>query len=146
MGRVLALAHFVFAFALLAASAGFIVSTLRVLPYMSSGTPLTNLPTVLFVAASISAAPTLLGVWLAVLGRSLWQRAPGARTTLLWTHVVLLVAGLAACALGILDLQAAARSAEHGGGLLGALGLVPLLIGAPLVALALCSIAVNRSL
>jgi len=145
MLRFVALCHFLWALVLLLIAVWFGVSTLRVLPYMSSGTPLTNLPAVLLVTVSTAGLPAGLGIWMAVLGRMAWTRTPRVRAVLLWTHGVLLVAGLSACAIGIAGMAAAARSAERGGGLLGPVAALPLLVGVPIVALALGSIAAARS-
>ena len=140
--RFVALCHFAYSATLLAAAVWFGASALSVLPHMSSGTPLTNLPAVLLIAATIGGPPAALAIWMAVLGRVVWRRLPDARAALLWTHSVLLVAGAVACAIGIAGMEAAARSSERGGGLLGPVAVLPLFVGLPMVALALCSIAV----
>jgi ABC-type Fe3+ transport system permease subunit len=79
---------------------------------------------------------------MAALGRMAWTRSPHARAALLWTHGVLFLAGALACVIGIAGMEAAARSAGRGGGLLGPVAALPLLIGVPTVVLAVCSIAV----
>jgi hypothetical protein len=144
--RFVALCHFVWSLILLAAAAWFGVSALAVLRHMSSGAPLTNLLAVLLVAAPLSGPPAALGIWMGALGRMAWQRSPQARAALLWTHGVLLAAGAVACAIGIAGMEAAARSAERGGGLLGPVAALPLLIGVPTVVLAVCSIGVAIAL
>src|SRR5262245_43870722 len=104
MLRFVALCHFVWGLVLLAAAAWSGVSVLRVLPHMSTGTPVTNLPAALLVAASAVGPLAALGLWIGVLGRMAWTRSPHARAALLWTHSVLLMAGLFACAIGIIGM------------------------------------------
>jgi len=141
MLRFVALCHFVFSLLLLVAAAFFGVTALRVLPHLTAGTRDTRLISVLLLAASVAGPPAAAGVWMAALGRMAWTPTPHARAALLWTHTVLLVAGLYACFVGITGMAAAARSAERGGGLLGPVATLPLVVGVPIVALALCSIA-----
>jgi hypothetical protein len=140
MVRFVALCHFVWGLVLLAAGAWFGVSVLRVLPHMSTGTTGTNLFAALLVAGSVVGPLAALGLWMGVLGRMAWTRSLHARAALLWTHGVLLMAGLLACAIGIMGMEASARSSERGGGLLGPVAVLPLLVGVPLALLALCSI------
>ena len=142
MLRFVALCHFVWGLVLLAAAAWFGVSVLRVLPHMSTGTPVTNLLAALLVAASAVGPVAALGLWMGILGRMAWTRSPHARAALLWTQGVLLAAGLFACAIGIIGMEAASRSSERGGGLLGPVAVLPLVVGVPMALLALCSIRV----
>jgi len=145
MLRFVAFCHFVWALVLLAVAAWFGGSALSVLPHMSTGTSLTTLLAVLTVTASMAAPPAALGIWMAVLGRMTWARSPDVRAPLLWTHGALLVAGLLACVSGAIAMEAAARSAERGGGLLGPIALLPLLGGIPIVLLAILSIGAALS-
>ena len=142
MLRFVALCHFLWGLMVLTAAAWFVVSSLRVLPHMSTGSVYTNVPAVMLVAASAAGPPAALGVWMLVLGRMAWIRARSVRSALLWTHGVLLLVGLVVCAAGFVALKAAALSAERGGGILGSIAALPLLVGVPMVLLALCSIAV----
>jgi hypothetical protein len=125
----LAAAHTIFGFALLAVGGWWAFATLQILPHMSTGTIFTNLPMIAMLALTFSAPLVALGVWMMVLGRAVRRRARSVRLRLLQTHGVLLVVSLAAMAVGIADLWAAKRSAQHGGGLLGGLGLIPLGLG-----------------
>jgi hypothetical protein len=79
-------------------------------------------------------APLLLAgpVWGAVLGVGMWQRRPGVGRTLRRTHGVYLVVDALLIAYGVWALRAAAESAARGGGLLGGIGLIPIVIGASL--------------
>jgi len=136
----MALGHYVWGAALLILAAWFAISALRVLPYMSTGTIWTNLPTSLIMAASQAAPLTALGMWIMVLGHRAWTGHAGLRKALITTHLLLLLPGLLAAAVGVFALRAGARSAAQGGGLLSPIGLFPLAIGAGMVVLALTSI------
>lgn len=140
--RFLALAHFVWGAALLAAAAWFALSALRVLPHMSGGSGWSNLSAVLFMAAASALAPAAFGTWMCLLGRKLWSARAPLRRTLLWTHGFLLVVGVLAVLAGLQSIEAAEQSSARGGGLLGPLAYVPLLFGAPMTVLALWSLAV----
>jgi thiol:disulfide interchange protein len=137
----LAVVHTIFGFALLAVAGWWASATLRILPHMSTGTTLTNLPIVGMLALTFSAPLIALGVWMLALGRAVRRQDPGVRLRLLKTHSVLLVLSLAAMAVGIAELWAAERSAQHGGGLLGGIGLVPLGLGGCLAAVNVVALA-----
>ena len=62
------------------------------------------------------------------------------------THGLRLGPALLAVAVGIADLRAAERSAAHGGGLLGAIGLIPLILGGCLAILSASAVAATDSL
>lgn len=68
-------------------------------------------------------------IWLIILGIKLMHPRPGLRNLLRNTHVVVLIQAVYLIAFGIMTLQGASRSAETGGGLMGAFGLIPLGIG-----------------
>ena len=140
MLRVVALLHFLWSVLLMSAAALLAWSALRVQPHLSSGTPFTKTLVVSLVAVTTAGPWAALGFGLAVLGWMAWTRSPRVRAALLWTHGPLLVLGLLACSIGIAGMQAAERSAQRGGGLLGPVAVVPLLFGVPIVALALCAI------
>jgi len=59
------------------------------------------------------------------------------------THGILLLVGFLSVITGIQSMRAAEISTAHGGGLLSPLAVVPLLLGVPVVLLAICSIAVG---
>jgi hypothetical protein len=80
-------------------------------------------------ALTFAAPLASLGVWLLALARALWRRDLAVRGRLLWTHGLLLIPALAAVAFGIAALDAAERSAARGGGLLGGIGVIPLVLG-----------------
>jgi hypothetical protein len=143
--RILALGHFALALASLSLAMWLGVSCLRVLPHMSTGTIESNLPVALTLGATQAGPFVVLGVWTAVLGRRIWVSDPAARTAVLATHSVLLFLGILCMAYGGLSLHAAGRSAARGGGLMGAVGLFPVAIGAGVSGLALGSIAVVRA-
>ena len=140
MLRFVALLHFISSALLLSGAALLASSALRVQPHLSSGTPLTKTLVVVFVAMTAAGPWAALGFGMAVLGWMAWTRKARVREALLWTHGPLLLVGLLACSIGIAGMQAAERSAERGGGLLGPVAVVPLLVGVPIVALALCAI------
>ena len=89
-------------------------------------------------------APVLLPgpIWLIALGFCLWAPTARFRVLLLRTHFALAALALLLCAYGILALQAARRSADEGGGLLGAFGLIPMAMGLVAGCLAAASLAV----
>jgi hypothetical protein len=109
---------------------------------MSTGTIWTNLPGAMILAAAYAIPPAALGGWMIILGRRLWSPEERLRATLLWTHGVLLVLGFLAVYAGIHAMEAAELSSRRGGGLLSPMALFPLLLGSPVVVLALLSLAV----
>ena len=76
-----------------------------------------------------------------MLGRWAWTLRPRLHVALLITHGVLLVPGTAFLVGGVYAMRAAARSTASGGGILSPVAAFPLVIGIPIVVLALCSIA-----
>ena len=92
-------------------------------------------------------APILMAgpIWLGVLGVRLWR---GTSTRLVKqvrvTHCFALLFALLLFVVGILDFQAAERSAAHGGGLMGALGLFPIAAGLLLGSLAVVTLLLVR--
>lgn len=138
--RGLALAHFAWGLLLLSVATYFGASMLRVLPHLSSGTPWTNLPGVLLMAAVYSLPLGSFGLWMMVLGLWTWAMRPRVRLALLITHGLLLLPGTLAVVSGVLAMRAAERSSAGGGGLLSPLAALPVLFGAPILVLALCSI------
>ena len=118
------------------------LSPFQVLRYMSTGTLWTNLPGSVVMALMHALSPAVLGVWMSILGRRLWSPASGLRTTLLWTHGILLVLGSLAVAVGIHAVEATELSTARGGGLLSPIAYFPLLFGVPVVILASFSLVV----
>lgn len=139
--RTIALLHALWGLLLVALGAWFVISAVRVLPYMTSGSIYTNLPAAAFVATTTGGPLVAMGVWMLVLCRVTWTRATGMRSALLWTHGLLLPLGLLASGVGLAAMRSAAVSAERGGGLLGPIAVLPLAIGVPIVLLAAASIA-----
>ncbi len=90
--------------------------------------------------------PVVWAVWFGVLAWWLWRPTPRLLAPLLWTHMLALVPGSLLCVWGFYALGAAARSTRAGGGLLSPVAVIPLFLGAPLVALALCSLVAARRL
>lgn len=133
--------HTIVGVALLALAGWWAFATLQILPHMSTGTTLTNLPAVAMLALMFSAPLIALGIWILALGRAIRRQDPGVRLRLLQTHGVLLVLSLAAMAVGISQLWVAERSAQHGGGLLGGIGLIPLGLGGCLAAFNVVALA-----
>ena len=68
-------------------------------------------------------------IWLAVLGFRLWRPDRTVRKALRFTHAVLGPLAILLVVYGWFCLQASQRSAEAGGGLLGAVGLIPIVMG-----------------
>jgi hypothetical protein len=68
-------------------------------------------------------------IWLAVLGFRLWRADLTVRTAMRVTHAVLGLLAILLVVYGWFCLQAAQRSVEAGGGLLGAVGVIPIVIG-----------------
>ena len=140
--RFLALCHFGWGTLLFLITGWATLSPFLVLRHMSTGTIWSNLSGSFIIALMHALFPAVLGVWMSILGRRLWSPASGLRTTLLWTHGILLVLGSLAVAVGIYSVGAAEFSSARGGGLLSPLAYVPLLFGVPIVVLAICSIAI----
>ena len=84
-------------------------------------------------------------VWLAVLGFRLWRADRTVRKALRVTHAVLGPLAILLIAYGWFCLRAAQRSAEAGGGLLGAVGLVPIVIGMLVGSLTVVTLFAARS-
>ena len=139
--RCLALAHFLWGLLLVLIALYFGVGILRTAPHLSSGTLWTNLPGVLLLAAVYTVPLAVLGGWIIVLGGWAWTARRRLHVALLITHGVLLVPGTALVVGGVYAMRAAARSTASGGGILSPVAAFPLIIGIPIVMLALCSIA-----
>jgi hypothetical protein len=109
----------------------------------TSGRTLANLsvPAALMVLAFT--APALWMLALAVF--SFRGLTPWSATALRWTNIAALAGAVLHGLGGLLALQAAARSAERGGGLLGAFGLMPITLGIALGGLALASLWLLRA-
>jgi hypothetical protein len=93
----------------------------------------------------IIVAPVLIPgpVWLCMLGAKLWNGPNPLLTKQVWiTHAVSMLFAVLLIGMGIFALQAAERSAAHGGGLLGTWGLIPIAIGSVLALLSIASIGV----
>jgi hypothetical protein len=118
----------------------------RILAVVHVVVGLLSLPLVLFFGLTF--APFLIGgsIWLMTLGVRLWRQGEGTGALLRRTHVVLLVVGALLGAYGLFALRAARQSAEKGGGLLGAFGLLPLALGVVLGATAAASLGVARGI
>lgn len=140
--RVLALCHFAWSGVLLLAAGWIALSTLLVLPHMSTGTIWTNLPLVMMGTMMYALLPASLGIWMGILGRGLWSPGTRLRTRLLWTHGVLLLCGSLAVVGGIQAVEAANLSSARGGGLLSPYAWVPVLFGVPVVVLASCTLSI----
>ena len=122
-------AHIVWGVALLALAAWWATMLFSIFPHLKASTLWENLAIVMTLALAQCGPLAALGIWLLSLGRAVWRGDPGLRRRLLRAHGLLLVLGLAAVYVGIADLQAAAESARRGGGLLGGIGLIPLVLG-----------------
>ena len=95
----------------------------------------------LLLAPILAAGP----VWLCILGCQLWDGSdPRLCLRVRVTHAVSLLFAVMLCASGVWTLQAGQRSAEHGGGLLSAWGMIPLAIGCSLGLLAVLTLLVVR--
>jgi hypothetical protein len=79
----------------------------------------------------VGTAPVLLVVplWFAVLGVWLWRPSETLRRALRSTHIVAAPFAVWIVAYGVFALVAAESSAEGRGGLLGAFGLIPIVVG-----------------
>ena len=84
-------------------------------------------------------------IWLAVLGFRLWRPDRTVRTALRVTHAVLGPLAILLVVYGWFCLQAAQRSAEAGGGLLGAVGLIPIIMGTIAGSLSVVSLIAAQS-
>ena len=91
----------------------------------------------------LTLAPIMLigPVWAILLARRLWRRDPTVIRALRRTHAVFLAIDALLIWYGIWMLRAAEESAKRGGGLLGGLGLIPILLGCVLAAFSLMVLA-----
>lgn len=109
----------------------------------SSPRTLASLPGLVGLVVLPLAAPS---VWVLSMGvRSFWPLTPRAARALRWTHGIAIGGSVLLGLAGVLMLQAAGRSAERGGGLLGAFGLLPLALGILVGGLALASLWLLRA-
>ena len=74
----------------------------------------------------------LLAGWFGVLGWQTWRMSPGWRARLRHTSLAVLIVGVCLVWAGYEEIRAAARSAAHGGGLLGGLGEIVVSFGVAL--------------
>lgn len=91
----------------------------------------------------IAMVPAL--VWLIILGLRLWRTSTGAARVLRVTHLVLAPLAVLLVLYGLYALHAARQSAVNGGGLLGAFGLIPIVMGLLAGGLSLVSLCVSAS-
>ena len=103
------------------------------------------LPTVMFFGFLSLLVVTPGLVWLAILGFRLWRPSYRLRAMLRHTHRVLLPFSILLVAYGFFALDAAQRSAEAGGGLLGGFGLIPIVMGLFAGSLSIVSLLVCHS-
>ena len=144
--RCLALAHFAWGLPLVFIAVSFGVAMLRAMPDLSSGAVWTDLPGILLLVSVYTLPFGGLGLWMIVLGRWAWMGCPRLRRALLITHGVLLLPGTLSVVAGVSAMRAAERSTASGGGILSPVAAFPVLLGVPIVVLALCSIATALTL
>ena len=84
-------------------------------------------------------------IWLAVLGVRLWRPSPKVCRALRVTRTLLVPFAVLLVLYGWYCLRAAQRSAEAGGGLLGAFGLIPIVMGVLAGTLAIVSLFAAKS-
>ena len=84
-------------------------------------------------------------IWLTILGCRLWRPNARLRIVLRNTHLVLALISILLVVYGLYALHAAQRSAEAGGGLLGAFGLIPIVLGLIAGSLSAVSLCVSYS-
>jgi hypothetical protein len=144
--RCLALAHFAWGLLLVFIAIYFGIVMLRAMPHLSSGAVWTSLPGVLLLVAVYTLPLGGLGFWMIVLGRWAWIVRPRLRLALLITHGVLLLPGTLYVVAGVYAMRAAERSTARGGGILSPVAAFPLVLGVPIVVLALCSIVTALTL
>ena len=140
--RFLALGHFAWSGVLLLIAGWSALSPFLALSYVSTGSNWSRLPVALEMATMHALPLAVLGVWMSILGRRLWMPGPQLRTTLLWTHGILLVLGSLVVVIGVYSVEAAEISSARGGGLLSPYAYLPLLFGVPVLVLAICSLVV----
>jgi len=138
----LAVAHLASGLVLLLVAALVAAAMVRTLLYATTGPLWTNIAWTLLSAAWAGLPWAALGVWMMIVGRWIWSGHDRSRSVLLVTHGLLLVVGSVAVGIGVWATQAAERSGANGGGLLGPVAVIPLLIGGPVLVLAVWSIAV----
>jgi hypothetical protein len=100
---------------------------------------------VALVSAGILAPILMVGpIWGIVLGVRLWRSGSDVFAALRRTHWTFLVIDGLLVAYGIFALRAAERSAAHGGGLLGGIGLLPLGLGMTMACFSGVTLVVTR--
>jgi hypothetical protein len=101
----------------------------------------------LVVLFGLVLAPVLLigPIWGIVLGARMWRPTPDVLAAVRRTHWAYLVVDALLVAYGIFALRAAERSAAHGGGLLGGVGLIPLALGIGMAVFSVITLAMARA-
>ena len=102
------------------------------------------LPMSTFFGLTLAPVLALGPLWVVFLGVRLWRPTALVKDLLWKTHVVVAVVAAALCVHGAFALRAAERSAAAGGGLLGAYGLIPLVLGTVLGVTAAVSLWLAR--
>ena len=135
--RLLAFAHGIVGLAPVLISllvGGVLFGRIRVMPVSGSSI-------VWFLVLSMQLLlPVAFAAWMLVLAFRLWRPTPRLVGPLFWTHLIVLLFGGLQCVWGAYAFRAAERSTAAGGGLLSPVAFFPLLVGVPLVALALTSL------
>jgi hypothetical protein len=100
---------------------------------------------ILLSALTIWSFPLFLigPVWAILLARRMWRRDPTVVRSLRRTHAVFLGIDALMIAYGFWMLKAAEESAKRGGGLLGGLGIIPIVIGGVLAAFSIITLIVT---
>ena len=122
------------------------VSAFRVLGVAHVVVGILLLPASMVFGLPLAPLLALGPLWVAILGIRLWRPAARVKVLLWRTHVVTAMLAVLLCAYGIFALRAAERSAAKGGGLLGAVGLLPLGLGMVLGVTAAASLWLARPL
>lgn len=104
------------------------------------------LPVIFVFGIYLSLLFLLIIIWLIILGTKLWSHRKDSLIQLRITHFVFLPASVLIVLYGFFALNKANLSAEEGGGLLGAFGFIPIIIGFLMTVLSFISIWVSYSI
>ena len=135
--RILAFVHFLYAIVLFSGALWLAVSAFKIIPYMTCGTVFTNIPNALFIGFTQGAPLILAALLFSAAGWGIWSHYWLIKKYLLWFHGLSIIFSAGLIIIGIHAVKAAEASCAKGGGILSPIAWVPIIIGVPIMSIAI---------